>query len=172
MSIRLLKFPDERETRLLFVKWLVALLIPVLAFTLWDGESILNNTLLTLFAGLTVEGSTTSGFILSSLFTLIFYAVALALAGYFLAADSGRRSMIELWVDIVIFTLVPMLLVILTTSLVVGLALCVIVWPIYFWIRKRVVAALHYTPPDPLDEVMDLSPEQQNALKNRGRRGG
>ncbi|HTK11049.1 MAG TPA: branched-chain amino acid ABC transporter permease [Ktedonobacteraceae bacterium] len=170
--MRLLKFPDERETRLLFVKWLVALLIPVLAFTLWDGESILNNTLLTLFTGFTVEGVTTIGFVLSTVFVLIFYAVTFALAGYFLAADSGRRSMIELWIDVVIFTLVPMLLVILTTSLVVGLALCIVVWPIYFWVRKRVVAALHYAPPDPLDEVMELSPAQQDALKDRGRSGG
>ncbi len=172
MSMSLPKIPVERQTRLLFVKWLVALLIPVLAFTLWNGESILNNTLLVLFTGRSIEGETTSGLILASIFVLVFYAIALILAGYFTAADSGRRSMVELWIDVVIFTLVPMLLVILTTSLVIGLALCIVVWPIYFWIRKRVIAVLHYAPPDPLDEVIDLSPEQQAILKSRGRSGG
>jgi ABC-type branched-subunit amino acid transport system permease subunit len=167
-----LSFPTERTTRLLFVKWIVGLLIPVLAFTLWNGESILNDTILVLFANVSIENLTPVGLALASIFILIFYALALTMAGYFTAADSGRRSMVELWVDVIIFTLVPMLLIILTTSLVIGLALCVIVWPLYFWLRKPVLAALHYAPPNPLDEVVEIDSEQQAALKIRARSAG
>ena len=154
-----------RDTRALLIKWIVGLLVPIAVFTfVWSGEAIINNALLGLFglAGI----SDVSILIQIALFLVIFYATVITLAGYLVAADSGLRGMIELWVDILVFVLVPLLLVI-SQGLIIGLALCAIIWPVYFFARRRIYKALHYTPPTPLLNLKVLSDEQRVELKNR-----
>ncbi|MGZ3616227.1 MAG: hypothetical protein ACXWOL_05110, partial [Ktedonobacteraceae bacterium] len=38
-----------RDTRALLVKWIVGLLVPIVVFTVWSGEAIINNALLGVF---------------------------------------------------------------------------------------------------------------------------
>ena len=160
-----------RDTRALLIKWVVGLLVPVMVFTfVWSGEQILNNVLL----GLTGAGSTpydTPTLIQAAIFIVVFYASMMALVGYLAAADSGSRGMIELWIDLAVYTLVPMLLA-LSLGLVVGLALCAVIWPLYFIVRRRVVKALHYAPPPPLKALKVLDAEQRAVLVSRGAAGG
>ena len=160
-----------RDTRALLIKWVVGLLVPVIVFTfVWSGEQILNNVLL----GLTGAGSTpydTPTLIQAAIFIVVFYASMMALVGYLVAADSGNRGMFELWIDLAIFTLVPMLLA-LSLGLVIGLALCAVIWPLYFIVRRRVRKALHYTPPTPLKALKVLDAEQRAVLLSRGAAGG
>jgi len=160
-----------RDTRALLIKWVVGLLVPVMVFTfVWSGEQILNNVLL----GLTGAGSTlydTPTLIQAAIFIVVFYASMMALVGYLAAADSGNRGMIELWIDLAVFTLVPMLLA-LSLGLVIGLALCAVIWPLYFIVRRRVRKALHYTPPTPLKALKVLDAEQRVVLLSRGAAGG
>jgi len=160
-----------RDTRALLIKWVVGLLVPVMVFTfVWSGEQILNNVLL----GLTGAGSTpydTPTLIQAAIFIVVFYASMMALVGYLVAADSGNRGMFELWIDLAIFTLVPMLLA-LSLGLVIGLALCAVIWPLYFIVRRRVRKALHYTPPTPLKALKVLDAEQRAVLVSRAAAGG
>ena len=160
-----------RDTRALLIKWVVGLLVPVIVFTfVWSGEQILNNVLL----GLTGAGNTpydTPTLIQAAIFIVVFYASMMALVGYLVAADSGNRGMFELWIDLAIFTLVPMLLA-LSLGLVIGLALCAVIWPLYFIVRRRVRKALHYTPPTPLKALKVLDAEQRAVLLSRGAAGG
>jgi ABC-type branched-subunit amino acid transport system permease subunit len=161
-----------RDTRALLIKWIVGLLVPVAVFTfVWSGEAIINNALLSLLG----TGNVALGISLLiqlAIFILIFYATVIMLAGYVVAADSGQRGMIELWIDILVFVVVPLLLV-LSQGLVIGLALCAIVWPLYFLVRRRVRKALHYTPaPPPLQNLRILDAEQRADLMNRAIMGG
>jgi len=105
------------------------------------------------------------------IFIVIFYAAIIALAGYLVAADSGRRGMVELWLDILVFALVPLLLVIVF-GLVIGLALCAVVWAAFFLIRGRIRTALHYTPPVPLESLKVLDAEGRTLLLDRAIAGG
>jgi len=160
-----------RDTRALLIKWIVGLLVPVAVFTfVWSGEAIINNALLSLL-GTSSVALGISLLIQLAIFILIFYATVIALAGYVVAADSGQRGMIELWIDIAIFVLVPLLLVI-NQGLIIGLALCAIVWPLYFLVRRRVIKALQYTPPPPLQNLRILDAEQRADLMNRAIMGG
>src|SRR5205085_10801668 len=88
-----------RDTRLLLIKWVVALLVPVIVFTfVWNGDLIVNNVLL----GLLSPGSsryTSPTLIQVAIFMAIFYLTIIVLAGYLLAADTGRRNFIEVWSD-------------------------------------------------------------------------
>src|SRR5712672_2915513 len=97
------RFIPQGETRSLLIKWVVALLVPILVFTfLWSGEAIVNNV----FLGILTPGSTPydlSTLIQAAIFILIFYFAVMALIGYLCAADSGRRSMLALWADVLIF---------------------------------------------------------------------
>ena len=160
-----------RDTRALLIKWVVGLLVPVMVFTfVWSGEAILNNVLL----GLTGAGSTPYDrptLIQAAIFIVVFYASVMTLVGYLVAADSGQRGMIELWIDILVFVVVPLLLVI-SLGLIIGLALCAVVWPLYFFVRRRVVKALHYTPPSPLKSLKVLDAEQRAVLLSRAAAGG
>ena len=90
---------------------------------------------------------------------VIFYATVIALAGYLVAADSGLRGMYELWIDIAVFVLVPLFLV-QSMGLIIGLALCAVIWPLYFFARRRLYRALNYTPPTPLLNLKVLDAEQ------------
>jgi len=156
---------------MLLIKWIVGLLVPVAVFTfIWSGEAIINNALLSLL----MPGSTTlniSIVIQVAIFILIFYATVIALAGYLVAADSGQRGMIELWIDIAVFVLLPLFLVI-SQGLIIGLAVCAIIWPVYFFARRRVRQMRHYTPPPPLQNLNTLDAEQRANLMSRATLGG
>src|SRR5229473_3850837 len=160
-----------RDSRALLIKWIVGLLVPVMVFTfVWSGEAIINNVLL----GLINPGSTRlQGPVLieAAIFIVVFYATVIAFTGYLVAADSGRRRTIDLWIDIVVFTLVPLFLVI-NFGLVVGLALCAIIWPAYFFVRRRVRQARHYTPPPPLKNLEVSDAEQRAILMSRATTAG
>jgi len=164
-------FQPGRETRLILLKWLVALIVPVAVFTfVWSGEEIVNNVML----GVLSPGSTPydiSTLIQAAIFIIIFYAAIMALAGYFVAADSGRRSISEIWLDIAVFTLVPMLLV-MGTGLIIGLALSVIVWGAFFYVRTLVRRMRHYTAPPPLASLKVINAEQRANLMNKAIAGG
>ena len=164
-------FQPGRETRMLLLKWLVALIVPVAVFTfVWSGEEIVNNVML----GVLSPGSTpydVSTLIQAAIFIAIFYAAIIALAGYFVAADSGRRSMGEIWLDIAVFTLVPIFLV-METGLIIGLALCVLVWGAFFYVRTLVRRMRHYTAPPPLANLKVITTEQRANLMNKAIAGG
>ncbi len=152
--------------RTLLIKWIVALLVPVAVFTfVWSGEAIINNVIL----GLITPGSTpydTPTLIAAAIFILVFYVTMVALAGYLVAADSGSRGMLELWIDILIFALVPLVLVILS-GLIIGLALSAVIWPLYIFVRNLLRKARHYTPPPPQANLKVLTTEQQSELMRR-----
>jgi ABC-type branched-subunit amino acid transport system permease subunit len=158
------------EIRTLLIKWIVALLVPVAVFTfVWSGEAIINNVIL----GLITPGSTpydTPTLLAAAIFILVFYVTVVALAGYLVAADSGRRGMIDLWIDILVFALVPLVLVI-GFGLIIGLALCAIVWPLYFYIRNLVRKARHSAPLIPQLNLGVLTTEQQSELMRRAMAG-
>ena len=154
-----------RDTRALLIKWIVGLLVPIAVFTfVWSGEAIINNALL----GLLGQGVVSNIPLLVQLaiFIVIFYATVIALAGYLVAADSGLRGMYELWIDIAVFVLVPLFLV-QSLGLIIGLALCAVIWPLYFFVRRRLYRALNYTPPTPLLNLKVLDAEQRADLKRR-----
>src|SRR5437667_3796038 len=159
-----------RDTRMLLIKWVVALLVPVTLFTLWSGESIINAVIAPGSVGLNVPTDPVSR-IQAAIFVTVFYAAVIMLAGYLVAADSGRRSMIELWMDIFIFTVVPLILVIFF-GLTLGLALSAVVWPIYFYVRGLLRKARHYVPPPPLEGLEVINAEQRSELMRRATAGG
>jgi ABC-type branched-subunit amino acid transport system permease subunit len=154
-----------RDTRALLIKWIVGLLVPIAVFTfVWSGETIINNALLGVFG---LGGVSDIAILIQiALFLLIFYATVIALAGYLVAADSGLRGMFELWIDIAVFAILPLLLV-QSQGLIIGLALCALIWLLYFFVRRRVFKALNYKPPTPLLHVKVLNTEQRVEVKNR-----
>ncbi|HEY6541632.1 MAG TPA: branched-chain amino acid ABC transporter permease, partial [Ktedonobacteraceae bacterium] len=159
-----------QDTRRLLIKWVVALLVPVVVFTLWGGESIVN----TIISPSTSSGNVptdTGSLVAAALFTVAFYIIVLLLAGYVVAADSGRRGMIELWIDVVVFALVPLVLVIFF-GLILGLALSAVVWLVYFLVRNFVRKARHYVPPPPLENLKALDAGQRSVLIGRATLGG
>jgi ABC-type branched-subunit amino acid transport system permease subunit len=166
------KLVPARDRRSLLIKWIVGLLVPVAVFTfVWSGEEIINKALFSLLGTGNVVLDI-SLLIQLAIFILIFYATVITLAGYLVAADSGQRGMIELWIDIVVFVVIPLFLVI-SQGLIIGLTLCAIVWPLYFLVRRRVRKALHYTPPPPpLQNLRILDAEQRADLMNRAIMGG
>jgi ABC-type branched-subunit amino acid transport system permease subunit len=164
-------FQPARDTRSLLVKWLVALLVPIIVFTfVWSGESIINNAILGIF------GSANSTFdfgtaIQAAAFIVLFYATVIALAGYLVAADSGRRGYLDLWLNVLVFVLVPLLLTIIFGNLIVGLTVSVIVWGIYFLIRRIVRRAIHYNPRAAI-EALKADAVQPGDLMGRAKSGG
>ncbi len=158
------------NTRRLLIKWVVALLAPVVVFTLWGGESIINAVISPSTASGGVPTDTLS-LILATVFTVVFYIVVLLLVGYLVAADSGRRSMVDLWIEVIVFALVPLALVI-PLGLILGIALSVVVWLVYFAVRNFLRKVRHYMPPPPLESLKALDAEQRSALMNRAILGG
>ncbi len=166
-SNSLLPTPD---TRRVLIKWVVALLVPVVLFTLWGGESIVN----TIISPSTSSGNVptdTGSLVAAAIFTVAFYIIVLMLAGYLVAADSGRRGMIEVWIDVVVFAVIPLVLVI-PFGLILGLALSAVAWLIYFLVRNVVRKARHYVPPPPLESLKALDAEQRLQLIARATLGG
>ncbi|MEO8973329.1 MAG: hypothetical protein ABI406_17220, partial [Ktedonobacteraceae bacterium] len=164
----LLPTPD---TRRLLIKWIVALLVPTVVFILWGGESIINTVISPATAGGGVPTDTGS-LVEAAIFTAVFYVVVLLLVSYLVAADSGRRGTIELWIDIAVFALVPLVLVILFGNLILGLALSFVVWLVYFFVRNTVRKMRHYTLPPPLESLKSLNTEQRSAIMVRAKLGG
>ncbi|HEU0001892.1 MAG TPA: branched-chain amino acid ABC transporter permease [Ktedonobacteraceae bacterium] len=158
------------DTRKLLIKWVVALLVPVVVFTLWGGESIINAVISPATASGGVPTDTGS-LVAAAIFTVVFNIVVLLLAGYLVAADSGRRGMIELWVEVIVFALVPLILVILL-GLILGMALAAVAWLAYFYVRNAVRKARHYTPPPPLASLKAINAEQRSVLMSRAILGG
>ncbi len=172
MSINSRWLRVESDTRKLLIKWLIALLVPVALFTfLWSGEAIQNNVLLGIIAPAS-SIFTSSQVLFAAIFIVIFYATVIALAGYLVAADSDRRNPLEVWVDILFYVVLPLLYIIVTTNLLIGLGLAAVTWGIYFFVRKRVRAMIHYTPPVPLEEVQTLDEQQKAAMMSRAYAGG
>jgi ABC-type branched-subunit amino acid transport system permease subunit len=167
-------FLPARDTRMLLIKWVVALLVPVVVFNfVWQGDALINNVIL----GFINPGSApvTNGQLVEAvIFIAIFYLTLLALAGYLVAADSGRRGTVEIWVDILIFTVVPILLISGTDNLIIGLALCGIIWPIYFILRNRLkfLAFLNPKSIPPPAKLPLIGSEQRAVMMDRARAGG
>lgn len=168
--IRSRSFLPTPDSRRLLIKWVVGLLVPVLVFTfIWSGEAIINQVLVGFVTG--TSGMDTPTLIQAAIFILIFYAAIMGLTGYLVAADSGRRGMFELWIDLVVFTLIPLLLV-MSLGLIIGLAISVVLWMVYFYVRRVVRKRIGYTPPPPLANLKILDAEQRAAIMNRAEQGG
>ncbi len=164
MSARLLV--PARDTRMLLIKWIVALIVPVAIFTfVWSGEQIINAVLA---PGAVSRNLPTDpgSLVQAAIFIAVFYVVVIMLAGYLVAADSGRSGMLKLWIDVAVFAVIPLFLVI-GFGLIIGLAMCVIVWPIYFYLRGRVRKALTFPPPLQLKYLTSFNAEKINKALRR-----
>ena len=166
--------PSTRSTRLLVLKWVVALLLPLLVFTfVWSGEAATNQILVGFFIPKSALGPTDLPTLVGgALFFIVFYIALTALVGYAVAADSGKQNPIMLWISMLVFTAAPVYLISLTGDPFVGLSLSVLVWVPYFVILslwRRFHSAQVTTPPV---HFMALSSEQQANLMNRGIAGG
>src|SRR6266568_5992972 len=84
----------------------------------------------------------------------------------------GRRGIIELWIDVLIFVLVPLVLIIILNDLVIGLATCAVIWAAYFFVRGRVRRARHYVAPPALESLKVVEAEQRVILISRATAGG
>ena len=162
--------PAAGETRSLLVKWVIALLIPLLVFTFyWNGEATINQILIGFFApsnplSIVTDVPTLAG---ASIFLLLLYVVLTALAGFAVAADSGRQSPVVLWVSMLIFIVVPIILISVVSDLFVGLSFSVIVWLIYL-LALRIVRRFRPTVAlPPQERLVALNAEQQGALMRR-----
>jgi ABC-type branched-subunit amino acid transport system permease subunit len=143
--------------------------VPVVVFTLWSGEGIINAVLSPDTAPSGVPSDPVSLTELA-LFITLFYLAIIVLAGYLVAADSGRRGMIALWIDILVFVLVPLFLII-PFGLILGLTLCAVVWTVYFYVRNRLQQTRHLTSPPPLDTIAIIGAEQRATLMSRATMG-
>ena len=171
ISSRLL---PARDSWMLLIKWVVALLVPVTVFTIWSGESIVNLSLLGLISPPAGSSATTGtpAFLLAIIFTLIFYTTIIMLVGYLVAADSGRRNAGSLWLDVAVFALLPLILILSIQNLIFGLFLCAIIWPIYFVTRNRIRKAMNYVEPAPYESLEIMDEARKADLIRRGAMGG
>ncbi|MEO7021228.1 MAG: hypothetical protein ABI234_13815 [Ktedonobacteraceae bacterium] len=167
--------PSVRNTRLLLVKWIIALLVPLLTFTfIWNGEVAVNKILIGFFLPTSALNShyDVSTLIGASLFLVLLYAGLTALAGYAVAADSGKQNPLALWISMLVFTAVPVLFITLTGDLFVGLSFSVVAWLPYFlalWLWRKFRPAVAVSP---LIRHRCLNNEQQAQLMSRATAGG
>jgi ABC-type branched-subunit amino acid transport system permease subunit len=165
----------NRQIRVLLIKWVIALLIPVAVFTFgWSGEAIENNVLLGIFSPNSSIFSDVPSIVQGGIFCAVFYASVIALVGYLVAADDGRRGrygIIELWADMIAYTVIPILLISWTNDLLIGLALAVVIIAIYLFLRRAVRNILHYSPPSPLTGIQVIDEEQRTFLISKARIG-
>ena len=129
----------DRSMRPMLLKWGVALLVPVLFFTFfWQGDTVINLA----FLGLLYPNSanyavtTPDRMVQALIFMVFFYLALLACGGYLIAADSGRRRNVEVWLDVLLFGLVPLIMIDLTGDLVMGMAVSAVVWGLFFLVRN------------------------------------
>src|SRR5437879_12952826 len=112
LSARMLLPPPE--TRKLLLKWVIALLIPLAVFTfVWSGEGIINNVFLSYVSPgeAILPFADWPSLIEATVFIGLLYLTIIALVGYLVAADSGRRGMSGLWIDMLFQVVAPLLLV-------------------------------------------------------------
>lgn len=167
--------PSAREPRLLVVKWVIALLTPLLVFTFaWNGEAAINQILVGFFLRNSALGSRYDipTLIGASLFFLVFYAALTTLLGYAVAADSGKQNPGVLWISMLVFTVVPLFLISITNDLFIGLSFSVLVWVSYFLVLAlwRKFRAKEAAPA--LLQIKALNREQQANLLRRAIAGG
>ena len=165
------RFLPSRGDRSLLIKWVLALLVPIVVFNfVWQGDSLINNVVLGFINPSTALVS--SGQLVEAvIFILILYLTVFGLAGYLVAADSGKRGIIEVWADMLLFAVIPILLISVTNNLVIGLALCAIIWPIYFLIRRR-LNLFPSTKYVPKVESLLVDNEQKATMLRRARMSG
>jgi ABC-type branched-subunit amino acid transport system permease subunit len=132
---------------------------------MWSGEEMVNQVILTL-AGQGTHYNLADA-LQTAVFVVLFYSAIIGLAGYVVAADSGRRHWLELWFDVLFFIIIPVLLLFYMQNLIFGLGACAIIWPTYLFVRSRVRRRLHETPPATLEHVDVLNSEQQSILQGR-----
>jgi ABC-type branched-subunit amino acid transport system permease subunit len=165
-------FLSDRSTRLLLIKWIVAVLVPIAVFTfVWGGEAIINAVIAPASVSSDVPTDTGS-LIQAAIFIVIFYTSTITLVGYLVAADSGRRRMIEIWIDSLIFAVIPLILVVIIGDLFFTLSISAVIWILFFVIRNRVRNARHLVPPPPLENLNVINAEQRVSLVNRGTLAG
>lgn len=129
----------EPEARALLFKWLVALLVPLLVFTfVWQGDAVINNVLLSFVAPQQALTTDVSKVIQAAIFITFFYLAVVAMSGYLMASDSGQRKAYAVWIDSLLFAVVPVLLMSLTDNLIIGIALSAFVWAVFFVVRRRI----------------------------------
>jgi ABC-type branched-subunit amino acid transport system permease subunit len=163
-----------RDQLSLLLKWLVALLVPVFIFTFWNGEGMLNNALLWFLDPRLVNANTyiNQGFVIQTLiFLAVLYTTTTAFAGYLVASDSGRRGFFEIWVEILLFIITPLILIITVNNFLLGIAGAAILWMLYFSLRPIVYKLLHYQPPTPLVQPPVLDTRHRQHMLNRARSG-
>jgi ABC-type branched-subunit amino acid transport system permease subunit len=162
------------QTGKLLLKWLPVVLVPIAVFTfVWSGEAIVNQALLGVLDPLNPIFDHNIWFdFLNFFFVILVYGTTIVLQGYLVAADSGRRSIVEVWLDSLFTIVLPLIFLYITNNLLIGLAIGVIFWGIYNLVRRRIRAALHYAPPAPLDAVQVMDTEQQAGLLRLARLGG
>lgn len=159
----------ERQSRPLLLKWVVGLLVPLLVFTFIWGEPIVNQLIL----GFVGSGNIDYGTLIqATIFIALFYGAIIALAGYVIAADSGRRNVFGLWADIAAFALVPMILINLANDLFIGLSLCAFVWIVYLFLRRRFQHFLQVEPAQPVETLTSLDAVEHSDLMRRATMGG
>lgn len=168
------KLLPNTETRKLLLKWLVAVLVPVCVFTyVWVGEQMVNGVWLgMLYPDVTSLDHDPWSLIIQSFFLLLVYGSAIALSGYLVAADSGRRNILEVWFDVAFATVVPLILLAVTSNLLISIGLAVVVWGIYLFVRTRIRHARHYTPPAPLASLHVIDEKERGALLRLAQQAG
>lgn len=156
----------DRDVRPFLVKWGIAVLVPVLIYTfVWQGDSVINGAFLGLLyphnSNYAVESA--DKLVEALIFSLLLYLVLLALCGYLVAADSGRRKSTDVWIDVLLFAVAPIIVIYLTNNLVIGIALASIIWGLFFLVRNFLrnrfklwlpIPPLETLPPTPTNEEL------------------
>lgn len=144
----------DRDTRSLLWKWGLVLLVPVLVYTfIWQGDSMINAAFLGLLYpnNSTYAITTPDRMVQALIFSALFYLLVTALGGYLVAVDSGRHAFAPVWVDVLLYAVVPVLLIAITNDLVIGTALSAVAWGAYFLgraiARRRFNRFLPAVPP-------------------------
>lgn len=165
--------PNAQTGRLL-LKWLPVVLVPIAVFTfVWSGETIVNQALLGVLDPNNPIFDHNLWFnFLNFLFVILVYGTGIVLQGYLVAADSGRRGMIDVWLDTLFTLVLPIIFLYTTNNLLIGLGLGAVIWAIYNFVRARVRGAIHYSPPAPLDAMQVMDTDRQTGLLRLARLGG
>ena len=129
----------DRDTRPFLLKWGIALLVPVLIYTFaWQGDSVINGA----FLGLLYPNNSNYAvmpvdrLVQSLVFSALFYLMVLGFGGYLVAVDSGRRKPVDVWVDVLLYAVVPIVMISQTNSLVLGIAISAVIWGVFILVRN------------------------------------
>jgi ABC-type branched-chain amino acid transport system, permease component len=174
VSVRSRSLLPDVDTRKVLFKWLVALLVSIIVFSyVWSGEAVANSIMLGIFYPQNVYyDHDVLSLLQKSIFLLAVYGGIIALAGYLVAADTGRRRVVDAWLDMLFVAVVPIIMISFTANLLIGLGLGVVIWAISQFVRDRIRKALHYAPPSPLANVEVMDDAKQALLMQRARLGG